>query len=147
MSIEKLNKVNHEISKLETERETIKEQMFFETNDWFELLKLPYDSSSSRTPEYMKFHRVFKKQFPKLLKEKFDIDQVIISKPNHFDAHGFFSLKNGNIWYFSVGDLRWDKTFMIRTATSFEDYTGGSNAYCSTDNYEAFIRDLVSIVK
>ena len=92
------------------------------------LLSFNFESSSSRTPQYLEFHRVFKREFSNLLKPY--CKKIEISKPNHFDISGFFELNNGEIYYISLGDLRWDKeNLLIRTAKDFKDYTGGSNNY------------------
>ena len=85
-----------------------------------------FESSSTRTPQYLEFHRVFKREFTQLLHPY--ISAIEISKPNHFGVSGFFELPDKRIFYFSIGDLRWCKNSMlIRTATSFKDYTGGRN--------------------
>jgi len=96
------------------------------------MLKQTFESSSSRTPQYLDFHRTFKREVKNLLKPY--INRFEVFKPNHFDAGGFFELKNGKIFYFSLSDLRWDKTFLIRTAKDFKDYTGGSNQYLDIDD-------------
>jgi hypothetical protein len=90
------------------------------------LLNFEFESSCSRTPQYLEFHRVFKNEFTKLLKPY--IKSIEISKPNHFDVSGFFELNNGGIYYFRIEDLRWSKeSMLIRTAKHFKDYTGGCN--------------------
>lgn len=147
LKLSELNKIEKEIFKLENKRDSIKEANFKEASKhWFTLLNAEFESSSTRTKQYLTFCRVFKRQFKKLLNETFDIENIEISKPNHFDAYGFFELANGRIYCFSVGDLRWNMTFMIRTARNFEDHTGGSNDYCNTEDFESFMRDLKSIV-
>jgi hypothetical protein len=139
-----LEKIEQQIAQLETKRDDIKEDEFIQAaNNWFTLLHVPYETSE----QYIIFCRVFKKQFKKLLNDNFNIAKIEISKPNHYDQTGFFELCNGNIYYFSIGDLRWDKTFLIRTARHFEDYTGGSNDYCNTKDIEQFMTDLRRIVQ
>ena len=100
------------------------------------LLNEEFESSSSRTPQYLEFHKTFKREFKKLLEPYTKI--VEVSKPNHFDVSGFFKLKSGKIYYFSISDLRWSKNDMlIRTAKDFKDYTGGSNGFINLDdNFE-----------
>ncbi len=141
--------IDQQIEELERKKYEIKQDIKKEATKqgWFSLLQTHFDSSSQRTPEYLSFHRLFKNQFSKLLKETFPIKQIQISKPNHFDVTGFFQLENGNIYYFSIGDLRWSKNFLIRTAESFKDYHGGSNQYADHENYENFLRDLKRVVK
>lgn len=142
-----LSEIEQQIQELESKRDQIKEADFKKASKhWFTLLHAKYESSSTRTPQYLTFCRVFKRQFKKLLNETFDIEKIEISKPNHFDQTGFFELKNGNIYYFSIGDLRWDKGFLIRTAKDFKDYSGGSNDYCNTEDFESFMNDLKRVV-
>ena len=96
-------------------------------------LKQEFISSSQRTEQYLSFHRLFKSDFKKLLKDY--CSEILISKPNHFDITGFFKLNNGKIYYFSISDLRYSKdSMMIRTAEHFKDYTGGSNNFLNLDD-------------
>ena len=89
-----------------------------------------FESSSSRTPEYLVWHRLFKREFTKFLKSKGAV-HIVIGKPNHFDMSGFFTLGN-TVWYFRIEDIRWSKeSMLIRTARSYEDFTGGMNQYVS----------------
>ncbi len=56
-------------------------------------------------------------------------EKIEVSKPNHFDASGFFT-HEGEIYYFSLSDLRWSKSeLFIRLADNYKDYTGGTNQY------------------
>jgi len=90
------------------------------------LLSFDFESSTQRTPQYLEFHRTFKREFKALLKPY--IKEIEIGKPNHFDVTGFFKLNDDRIYYFSISDLRWSKdSLLIRTAKDFKDYTGGSN--------------------
>jgi hypothetical protein len=139
-----LEKIEQQIAQLETKRDDIKEEEFIQAaNNWFTLLHVPYETSE----QYLIFCKVFKKQFKKLLNDNFNITKIKISKPNHFDQSGFFELCDDNIYYFSIGDLRWNKTFLIRTAKDFKDYTGGTNSYCSIDTFEEFMADLNRIIQ
>jgi len=96
------------------------------------LLNQEFESSIQRTPQYLEAHRVFKREFSKILKPL--CSKIEISKPNHFDITGFFQMNDGRIYYFSIGDLRWNKTFLLRTAKDFKDYTGGSNNLFNFDD-------------
>jgi hypothetical protein len=88
-----------------------------------------FESSSSRTPEYLAWHRSFKKAFTKFLNNH-GATEIQINKPNHFNMSGFFKSRHGEIWYFSISDIRWSKeSMLIRTANSFKDYTGGRNQF------------------
>ena len=94
----------------------------------------------------MDFHRTFKRQFKKLLIDHFDATEVKIGKPNHFDVTGFFKISN-TIFYFSLGDLRWMTTFLLRSAKDYDDYTGNTNNYCNIeDDFETFLKTLRSII-
>jgi hypothetical protein len=104
-----------------------------------------FQSSCSKTPEYLAWHRLFKRDFKKFL-AKFDISEIEISKPNHFDASGFFRLA-GQAYYFRIEDLRWSKNHMlIRTAQSFKDYTSGSNRYANLKSDTIFENDFSAII-
>jgi hypothetical protein len=89
-----------------------------------------FESASHRTPEYLTWHRLFKREFTKFLESK-GMTGIDFSKPNHFDLNGFF--KDGSkdqIWYFSISDLRGCKdNMLIRTAKHYKDYTSGFNQY------------------
>jgi hypothetical protein len=144
-----INKIDSQIETLLVQKESIKASNFKKaSSNWFDLLQIEYESSSSKTPEYLVFCRVFKKQFTKLLKGNFEIHKIDYGKSQcHFGFSGFFQLVNGQIWYFSIGDLRWDKSFLIRKADSFTDYTGKTNQFCETKaDLERFINDLNQIV-
>ena len=108
------------------------------------LLGFEFESSSSRTPQYLEFHKVFKKELSAVL--KLHVKRVEFSKPNHFDVSGFFELLNGKIYYFSLSDLRLDKgNILIRTATDFKDYSGGSNNFLKLD--KDFIMSLFNYLR
>lgn len=110
-------------------------------------IKAHFESSSGRTPQYLSFHRLFKKEFTAFL-TKYGAKDIQISKPNHFDASGFFATADGRIFYFSIGDLRsFKENMLVRTAAHFKDYSGGRNEYASLSSESAFEKDFVSIVK
>lgn len=105
------------------------------------LLNETFESSSSRTQQYLNFHRTFKREFTQLMKPI--CSEIDIHKPNHFDVSGFFKTNSGKTYYISLGDLRWDKhSLLYRTAKDFKDYSGGINEYISMDNIE----NLFSII-
>ena len=98
------------------------------------LLGFEFESSSALTKQCSEFYRVFKKEFTALLKPF--ISEIKFSK-GHFEISGFLKTLKGEIYYFSLGDLRISKNYMLyRTAKSFEDYTGGSNQYLSMGRIE-----------
>ena len=107
------------------------------------LLNQEFESSSARTPQYLKFHRTFKREFKALLKPY--TKEIEIGKPNHFDISGFFKLNDDRIYYFSLSDLRWSKdSLLIRTAKDFKDYTGGSNNSITLN--EDFVNNLLNFL-
>ena len=107
-------------------------------------LKQEFISSGEKTQQYLNFHRLFKKEFKKLLNSY--CKEILISKPNHFDISGFFKLNDDKIYYFSISDLRWSKdTMLIRTAKDFKDYTGGSNNFIKLDN--GFKENLLNFLR
>jgi len=100
-------------------------------------LKQEFESSSGLTEQFADFYRLFKREFGKALKKNLDIKELRISR-GHFYISGFFQLANGRIWYFSLGDVRWgDSKMLIRTAKSFQDYTGGSNNFIDVGDIQA----------
>ena len=132
-----ISQIDSQIEDLLKQKESIKDDIFKKaSSNWLSLVNTPYESSSSRTPEYLLCHKVFKKQFTKLLRDNFEIVKVEIFKPNHFDLGGFFELSNGKIFYFKIDDLTWSKDFLIREAESFTDYTGKTNQYCDLDDID-----------
>ena len=107
-------------------------------------LQKPFESSSSCTPEYLAWHRLFKREFNAFLK-KYGSNDIQISKPNHFDVSGFFKLKDGQSWWFRIEDIRWSKsTMLIRTAKDFKDYTGGHNRFLRLNSIENFTNDFIN---
>lgn len=95
-----------------------------------------FESACNRTPEYLRWHLLFRKAFGKFLKANGATD-IAINRPNHFDASGFFRASLGQVWWFRIEDLRWSKDRMlIRTAQDFKDYIGGRNQYIDLNKTE-----------
>jgi hypothetical protein len=96
------------------------------------LLKEEFESSSVETPQFRKFYFAFKADLSRILKEH--IDKIEYHK-GHFDIYGFFTLKDGRIFYFSVGDVRhWKQDMLVRTAKGYKDWTGGPNGSVTLDD-------------
>ena len=146
---EVLSEIDSEIDALEDKKEAIKAGIFKEASkDWYKMLSINFDSSSGKTEQYMTFCKVFRKQFKKLLADNFDLKGIDGWNSNaHFSQSGFFELNNGRIFYFSIEDLRWSPTFMIRRAKDFKDYTGGSNDYLNVENFESFMTGLRRVIE
>ena len=89
-----------------------------------------FGSGSYNTEEFHTFFDLFKRSFNKELKS-IGATKVEYSK-GHFCLSGFFTVDT-QAYYFSVSDVRgrFDKNpqLLVRTATSYTDYTGGSNNY------------------
>lgn len=105
-----------------------------------------FESSSSHTPEYLSWHRLFKREFSAFLTGK-GASNIVVGKPNHFDMSGFFTLGN-TIWYFSISDLRGFKdTMLLRTAKHYKDYSGGRNQYvCLKHDESTFTRQFDELI-
>jgi len=100
-----------------------------------------FESASYRTPEYLAWHRLFKREFTKFLAGK-GATNIQIGKPNHFDMSGFFTLCN-QPWYFRIEDIRWSKdSMLIRTARDYKDFTGGRNQSILLQSEESFTDDF-----
>ena len=103
-----------------------------------DLTQTEFESSCSKTPEYLAWHRLFKREFSKFLTLR-GFYNVEIGRPNHFDMSGFFTAAGGKIWYFSISDLRGSKdSMLVRTAQSYKDYTGGHNRYVPLNQGEHY---------
>jgi len=87
-----------------------------------------FQSSSGVTPEWKSFVRIFRndlrKELDKVGAEEFELHR------GHFYVYGFFRM--GDQWYYiSISDVRFfpDGRMLIRTAESYNDFTGGRNNY------------------
>jgi len=108
-----------------------------------QIISQPIQSSSRATPEWKSMYRkasnAIKKQLSSIA------DDIQISR-GHFYLSGFFTAKNGQIYYFSIDDVRWGghNNMLIRTADSYKDYTGGRIMYIRTNDH--FKSDVQSII-
>ena len=110
------------------------------TNEYFE-------SSCYETPQYKTWYRTFKREFSKFLTDN-GATNIQIGKPNHFDMSGFFTNHAGQIFYFSISDLRWSKdTMLVRTAKDYKDYTGGTNQFVSLKSLGEFADGIKPLVQ
>jgi hypothetical protein len=111
------------------------------------LLKQEFESSSGLTPEFDNFSRVFMSEFRSFVKKDLGVSDVKLSR-GHFEVSGFFKMPSGQVWYISLGDVRWNKDkMMLRTAKGFNDYTGGMNQFVEVSNPARFKRDVEAIVR
>ena len=106
-----------------------------------------FESSSQQTPEYRRWHHLFKRQLASFLLE-YGITIFKPSKPNHFDFSAFFQTPNGQWYYVSISDVRGFKNDMLmRTADNEKDFQGGINCFVSLKSITDFRNDFESIVK
>jgi hypothetical protein len=97
------------------------------------LLSQGFESSSVKTPEFKSFASAFKRELTKELKSigatniKFSV--------GHFYVSGFFTSETGQVYYFSLSDVRGcPNQLMYRTAKDYKDYTGGINQWVNIEN-------------
>jgi len=123
--------------------------LLVEQEKWRGLMKIKkwlgheFESSTGRTPDYLRWHRDFKAAIRQQLPEG---AELIMSKPNHFDASGFVKLGDKYV-YFSVSDIRhwqdeWFRNILIRTAKSDKDYTGGRNCRTTFNDFTTNVERL-----
>lgn len=101
---------------------------------------LYFESSSTTTKQWTDFYNSFKREFNKELKQ-LGATNIVYNK-GHFCLTGFFTSKSGQIYYFSLGDVRSSNVnLMYRTADHYKDWKGGSNqwVHIHTDMHEQMI--------
>jgi len=102
-----------------------------------------FESSSTETPEWKSFFNLAKRHLNKTLN---GVAEKIELTKGHYYFCGFFTRKSdGLILYLSSGDLRSPAVFVIRTAKSYTDYTGGTNHKLVGDS--DFEHKLLRIIK
>lgn len=105
-------------------------------NNTIALLKEGFAPSSVMTPEFKRFTRTFKSEFNKLLKKIGCTD--LECHNGHFYIYGYFNAPNGQLWYFSIPDVRdmFRGFLLVRTAKHRKDYQGGQNIYADMSSLE-----------
>jgi hypothetical protein len=108
------------------------------------ILNTTFESSSSRTPEFISAARLLRLDLGKLFK-KAGMKRFAFHE-GHFYVTVFIENKDGKIFYISFGDFRFFKgEGYIRTAKSFEDYTGGPNWSLNMDaNFEEKLLKVIA---
>jgi len=103
------------------------------------LLKLSqgFQSSSYKTDEFKTFCRTFKSELSKELKS-IGVTDLKFSN-GHFSISGFFTAESGQIYYFSLSDVRGAEfqneiQLMYRTAEHYKDYSGGGNQWVTIES-------------
>jgi hypothetical protein len=100
---------------------------------FIKLLDKEFMSTSYETWEFKEFVSAFKKDIKDILKPYIDNYDIEFHK-GHFEISCMVKLNTGQIWYLSIGDVRWDKKQMlVRTAEHFKDWTGGPNGFVTLD--------------
>ena len=93
-----------------------------------ELLNKGFESSSIKTPEFLHFTKVFKKEFTKEM-ESVTATNIVFSI-GHFYISGFFTV-NEQKWYFCLQDVRNSEfripQLMYREVEDYTDYSGAIN--------------------
>lgn len=108
-----------------------------------ELNNTEFVSSSEYTDQFKKFYTLFKKEMTAFLKS-IGATNIEINR-GHFNAFGFFTFKD-KVWYFSLGDVRFDKSFFIRKAKNYKDYTGETNIDLPLKSERTFIDKFVNAI-
>ena len=148
-TINSLNDIDGQIKRLQDVKAGI-ESNALDALNWYERLGYNHKSSCYKTEELNKTYSMFKKGFKLCLtcldncNDNINISQIKFSL-GHFFISGFIKM-NDKFIYFSIEDLRGGSTFLIRSAKSFNDYTGGQNNYLDLTDFEKFKRDLTEFL-
>lgn len=141
-----IEEIDNKIEALEAQKIQYRKDQLNKMN-WYERLSFNHSTKEEQNKTYSMFKRGFKGY----LQNYFKLIQFKASN-NHFYISGFFELENKEssnkqIYYFSIEDLRFNSTFLIRTAKDFKDYTGGNNCYLLLKDFEQFKQDLDIVVR
>jgi hypothetical protein len=92
------------------------------------------DFGGYTSPSFKSFARKFKNSFNKELAKV--SAKIVGYTTGHYYVSGFFETKNGNLYYFSISDVRYFDfgEMLYRTAEHLKDFTGGSNQYVTIDD-------------
>ena len=104
-----------------------------------------FQSSSGKTPEFMSWAKKTKKWFATWCKEHGAA--LSLWNVGHFYVCGFITLKDGRIWYFDSGDVRFKimRSMLVRTAKHLKDWTGGINqSVAFNENFENNFTRLIN---
>ena len=105
-----------------------------------------FESSMGVTEQWRTFAFRFRQDFRTYLEKEVGATNVEISR-GHFDLTGFFDI-GGLSFYFSIGDVRWNKgPMLLRTAKDHKDYMGGSNGFVPIDDKETFRSEFERAVR
>ena len=150
MTLNSLNDIDGQIKRLQDVKAGI-ESNALDALNWYDRLGYNHKSSCYKTEELKKTYSMFKKGLKMTLTTLNNTNNNInivkwTSNLEHFFISGFIELENNKFVYFSIEDLRGGSKFMIRSAKSFKDYTGGHNQYLDLTDFEKFKRDLTEFL-
>ena len=98
-----------------------------------------FESTSYRTPEYIKFERECKKELKAICKNN-NIELIKFS-PMHFEWSA--CVKHNKCYiYISFRDVRgwnWFDSVLVRYVKNEKDYHGEANHFCSWDKLEEYL--------
>ena len=101
-----------------------------------------FESSSMETQQFKTFYGLATREIKKMLK---DYTKEVKFSKGHFYFSGFIRMNDDRIFYLSLPDVRSNKgPMLVRTAKSFQDYSGGSNSFVRLDGN--FKENLLSTV-
>lgn len=97
------------------------------------LIKAGFESSTSKTPAFTSFAKIFRNEIKKELPAGAELAAYSVG---HFYVSGFIKLLNGKLFYFSISDVRYfpDNDLLIRSAEHLKDYSGGKNNYVKLED-------------
>jgi len=93
-------------------------------------------TNSNHDPEFVSFKRKFKSALVNELKSRGVDPKTIQFNYGHYYISGFFTTPSGQIYYFSISDVRhfFDIQLLYRTAQHYKDWRGGCNQYVEIEN-------------
>ena len=95
--------------------------------------------NGNRPNEWKEFCRAFRSDLMKFFKAVGATEAKFHNM--YFEISVFVKAKNGQIWYIHLSDVRYcDAEMYFRTATSYTDYTGGSNNWATLKDLEDKLR-------
>jgi len=102
-----------------------------------------FESSSMETQQFKTFYGLATREIKKMLK---DYTKEVKFSKGHFYFSGFIRMNDDRIFYLSIPDVRSNKgPMLVRTAKSFQDYSGGSNGFVRLDdNFEESLLSTVN---
>ena len=105
-----------------------------------------FESSTTRTPEYIEFERTYKNYLNKHLPDGFSLHDF---HKNHFEFSCVIKSDTDEFIYLSIPDVRffpneWKNNILIRQMEHEKDWHGKSNYYTDLKHLTKDLRDLNS---